>query len=58
MERLEARLRAAEDQTVRQLMSGYDALLPRFSADLADERDELLSRGAALMLIQHVAESA
>lgn len=36
---------------VRILLLSYDELIPRFHQDL-NERDELLSRGGALMLIQ------
>ena len=50
--RMEARLRAeAED-----LMQAYDALVPGFHGDLADERDALLARSAALMIIQELAD--
>jgi NAD(P)-dependent dehydrogenase (short-subunit alcohol dehydrogenase family) len=58
VERMEARLRSADNEAAARLLSGYEALLPRFSADLQDERDELLSRGAALMLIQHFASDS
>lgn len=33
-------------------MTAYDALVPRFAADLENDRDVFLSRGGALMLIQ------
>jgi hypothetical protein len=51
---MERRLRAHPEKLVRDLMAAYDQLIPRFSNDLSDERDELLSRGGALMLIQQV----
>lgn len=51
VERMEARLR----DTAGGLMDAYDSLVPRFQADL-DERDALLARSAALMLVQAVAE--
>jgi hypothetical protein len=34
------------------LFPDYERLVERFSADLADERDVLLSRAAVLMLLQ------
>ena len=51
VERMEARLRG----TAGALMQAYDSLVPRFRADL-EERDELVARSAALMLVQAVAE--
>jgi len=48
--RMEERLRANADA----LIEAYDALVPRFRADLVEERDQLLARSAALMLIQQV----
>jgi tRNA (guanine37-N1)-methyltransferase len=56
VERMERRLRELEDQRVRELMAAYDGLVARFGADLLSERDQLLSRGAALMLVQAAAE--
>ena len=50
--RMEARLAAFDDELAHELLAAYEALAPVFAADLRDERDELLSRGAALMLIQ------
>ena len=38
-------------ETVEHLMEAYEELRARFAVDLGDERDELLSRGGALMLI-------
>ncbi len=52
--RMESRMRTARDERVRELIQAYDGLVPRFAADLRDERDELLTRGGALMLIQEV----
>jgi len=49
---MEARLHAIDDETARRLIDAYETLVARFSIDLGDERDELLSRGGALMLIQ------
>jgi hypothetical protein len=46
VERMEARLRT------HPLFSDYERLRERFDADLADERDVLLSRAAVLMLLQ------
>jgi hypothetical protein len=46
VERMEERLRTHE------LFGAYDGLVERFSADLSDERDVLLSRAAVLMLLQ------
>ncbi|MDR5693868.1 MAG: hypothetical protein QN198_03025 [Armatimonadota bacterium] len=52
--RMEQRLRMRPERLVRDLMAAYDELIPRFAADLGDEREELVSRGGALMLIQQV----
>jgi hypothetical protein len=49
VERMEARLR------VHPLFPDYERLRERFTADLADERDVLLSRAAVLMLLQESA---
>jgi hypothetical protein len=54
VERMEARLAVFDDELARELVAAYGALAPIFAADLRDERDELLSRAAALMLIQQV----
>lgn len=54
VERMEARLGAFDDELARELLAAYAALAPILAADLGDERDELLSRAAALMLIQEV----
>jgi hypothetical protein len=50
--RMERRLSSIDDESARELMAAYEALRARFAADLGDERDELLSRGGALMLAQ------
>ena len=50
VERMERTLGASPEAA--ELMSAYAELRARFAADLDDERDELLSRGGALMLIQ------
>ena len=55
VQRMEQRLRADDSPLVQELMECYDELRTRFSADLQDERDILLSYGAALMLVQNVA---
>jgi hypothetical protein len=52
VERMEARLAGFDDDLARELLGAYRALAPVFAADLRDERDELLARSAALMLIQ------
>lgn len=52
--RMEDRLDQVEDPSIRALMAAYRQLLPRFEADLDDQRDQLLSRGGALMLVQQV----
>ena len=49
IERMEARLRAHPSFPV------YERLSNRFAADLADEREVLLSRTAVLMLLQEAA---
>jgi hypothetical protein len=54
VQRMEDRLDGVEDPSIRALMAAYRQLLPRFKADLEDERDQLLSRGGALMLVQQV----
>jgi hypothetical protein len=42
---------------VQRLLLAYEGLVPRFEADLGEERDVLLSRGAALMLVQAIANA-
>jgi hypothetical protein len=55
VERMERELRA--DPAVHELISRFDEIAPRFASDLQEVRDELLTRGGALMLIQQVASS-
>jgi hypothetical protein len=50
VEHMEQSLAASPD--AGELMAAYEEVRARFAADLDDERDELLSRGGALMLIQ------
>jgi hypothetical protein len=52
--RMERRLTALDELLVKDLMTAYEELVPRFERDLEDERDQLLSRGGALMLVQQV----
>jgi hypothetical protein len=52
IERMEARLR---DEP---LFPVYERLIERFTADLPDERDVLLSRSAVLMLLQEASSDA
>ena len=52
--RMERELGKLSDALPVALLRAYSRLKLRFAADLADERDELLSRGAALMLVQEV----
>jgi hypothetical protein len=52
VERMESRLRADP------LFPVYERLVERFAADLADEREVLLSRAAVLMLLQEAARDA
>jgi hypothetical protein len=52
VERMEERLRT------HALFPVYEHLSERFAADLADERDVLLSRAAVLMLLQETASAA
>ena len=47
---MEAQLLPLDDR----LHEAYERLVPRFQEDLVEERDALLSRGAALMLIQQL----
>lgn len=50
--RMEQRLNALKDARVEELMKAYRELVPRFGRDFEDERERLLSRGGALMLVQ------
>ena len=52
IDRLEQRLGSCESSHTNELMGHYWALVARFEIDLPDERERLLSRGGALMLIQ------
>ncbi|HLZ64625.1 MAG TPA: hypothetical protein VKQ29_00270 [Aliidongia sp.] len=52
VDRMERRLGSGNSNHTNELMGHYWALVARFEVDLADERDRLLSRGGALMLIQ------
>ena len=54
VQRMEERLGWRDDELSRRLMVAYSELVPRFADDLRNERDELLSRGGALMLIQQL----
>lgn len=56
VERMEGTLREMNLEIVRKLLKGYDQLVPRFERDLDNERDQLLSRGAVLMLIQEISK--
>lgn len=57
IDRMERRLFASDDATVLRLIDAYRGLVPRFESDLRFERDILLSRGGALMLVQAIAPS-
>jgi hypothetical protein len=52
IDRLEQRLGAGDRPTTNELMGLYWALVARFEIDLSSERDRLLARGGALMLIK------
>ena len=58
VDRMEARLGQFNAPIVRSLYVAYIGLISRFAEDLTDERDQLLSRAAALMLIQEIASEA
>jgi len=51
IERLEQHLGACNSSQTNELLGHYWALVAEFNIDLTDERDQLLSRRAALMLI-------
>jgi hypothetical protein len=57
VDRMERRLSESRDPHVQRLLRAYESLVPRFERDLMDERDVLISRGAALMLVQAVADA-
>ena len=50
--RMEGRFRERSDDQSVQLMAAYGVVVQRCASDLRNDRDELLSRGGALMLIQ------
>jgi hypothetical protein len=52
VDRMEQRLGSCNSNRTNELMGHYWALVARFEVDLPDERERLLSRGGALMLIQ------
>lgn len=52
IDHMEQRLGSCNSSHTNELMGHYWALVARFDVDLVDERDRLLSRGGALMLIQ------
>jgi hypothetical protein len=52
VDRLEQRLGAGDRPITNELMGLYWALVARFEIDLPNERDRLLARGGALMLIK------
>jgi len=52
VDRMEQRLGSCSSNKTNELMGHYWALVARFEVDLPDERERLLSRGGALMLIQ------
>lgn len=52
--RMESRLQQRRDERCAELLAVYEALCRRFASDLKSEREELLSRGGALMLIQEL----
>jgi len=52
IDRMEQRLGTCNSTHTDELLGHYWALVARFKIDLPDERDQLLSRGGALMLMQ------
>jgi hypothetical protein len=52
IDRMEQRLGACDSPQTNELLGHYWALVAQFKIDLPEERDQLLSRGGALMLIQ------
>jgi hypothetical protein len=54
IERLEERLGACDSARTDELLGHYWALVAQFKVDLPDERDQLLCRRGALMLIDGV----
>ena len=58
VQRIEARLSASESATVQQLIPFYRQVALRFEQDLAArERDILLAKASALMLVQAAAQA-
>jgi RNase P/RNase MRP subunit POP5 len=51
IDRLEQRLGSCNSNQTNDLLGHYWALVAQFGIDIKDERDQLLSRRAALMLI-------
>ncbi len=51
VDRMEQRLGACNSNHTNELLGHYWALVARFEVDLPDERERLLSRSGALMLI-------
>jgi len=51
IERLEQRLGGCNSNQTNELLGHYWALVAQFNIDLKDERDQLLSRRGALLLI-------
>ncbi|WP_141506789.1 hypothetical protein [Rhizobium phaseoli] len=51
IDRMENVYRSHEEASA--LFNAYEKLCQRFEQDLADERDVLLSKGAALMMIKY-----
>jgi len=54
VERMEERLMRDKREFAQRLIRGYNIVVQRFANDLDDERDQLLSRGGALMLAQEL----
>jgi hypothetical protein len=54
--RREARFGRSPDPETARLMRVYDALAPRFAADLSDRSDHTLLRGAALTSVKSLVE--
>ncbi|MHB1868757.1 MAG: hypothetical protein ACYCPP_07415, partial [Nitrososphaerales archaeon] len=49
VKRMEKALSLRDEELIQTLMGIYDKLVPRFAEELKNERDELFSRGGALM---------
>jgi hypothetical protein len=50
--RLEAKLAGSRRHSTVRLLMHYRALIARFGEDLPSQREQMISRGAVLMLIQ------